>query len=164
MPDNSVFSTRKPAIIQWVAAPIAVASGIAANWLTTHLHVLATFHIDQAGVAGTLTQFGIFGVTAAITYGSHSNWVKGHQVQLKAAYDLYIAQQTIAQQTKPAAPISGGSTPIITNSTTGEPVISITSNPSSATATNWTSGVFKEVKPAKTPDKKPAARKPKPKK
>jgi hypothetical protein len=89
MPD--VFQTAKPKIIQWLAPPISILAGIIATWLTTHLHFLATFHIDQDGVTGTLTQFGIFAVSTLVTYLAHANWVKGHQVELAATIANYTA-------------------------------------------------------------------------
>jgi hypothetical protein len=84
------FNTVKPVVIQYVAGPLAILSGILATWLTTHVHFLATFHIDQAGVAGTLTQLGIFSVSALVTYFAQHNWVKGHQVELAKAWDAWI--------------------------------------------------------------------------
>ena len=100
---NAVFTTIKPRIIQWAAGPIAIAAGIVATWLTTHVHLLATFHIDQSGITGTLTQLGIFAVGALVTYLPQHNWVRGHQIELQKAWEAYIAAGAFVPSTTGAS-------------------------------------------------------------
>lgn len=71
-------------VVAFIGPYISILSGIVSVWLTTHLHVLATFHINQSSVAGTLTQGGIFGVSALVTWLGHSKWLTGHQIELAA--------------------------------------------------------------------------------
>lgn len=42
--------------------------GIATTWLTIHVHLLATFHIGAGTVASDLTQLGVWGVSAGLTW------------------------------------------------------------------------------------------------
>jgi hypothetical protein len=58
---------------------VPVLAGALANWLMVHLHFLAAFHLTASSVAGELTQLGVFGVGAGLT------WLASHNI-LKAVY------------------------------------------------------------------------------
>lgn len=63
----------------FVLTILPVLSGSAATWLVVHLHFLAAFHLAVSSVAGELTQFGVWGITAALS------WLASHNI-LKAVY------------------------------------------------------------------------------
>lgn len=87
-PDNPL-TTALPRILLWLRAPIATVSGILATWLTTHVHLLGTFHVDQDSVAGTFTQAIVFLVTTLVTSKAVSDWVTGHHIELEAAWERW---------------------------------------------------------------------------
>lgn len=55
---------------------IPVLAGGLANWLMVHLHFLAAFHITAESLAGELTQLGVFGIGAGLTYLAGHNILK----------------------------------------------------------------------------------------
>jgi hypothetical protein len=71
-------------IVAFFGPYISILAGIVSTWLTTHVHVLATFHIDQDSVSGTLTQAGVFGVSTLVVWLGHQKWLTGHQIELAA--------------------------------------------------------------------------------
>jgi hypothetical protein len=88
--ESNVFTSSLPRIVAFAGPPLSIAAGIIATWLTTHVHLLATFHIDQNGVAGTLTQGGIFAISTFVTWLGQQTWLQGHQIELEKAWDLWI--------------------------------------------------------------------------
>lgn len=99
-------------IVSFFGPYVSILSGIVATWLTTHLHVLATFHIDQASTAGTLTQFGIFAISALVTWLGHQKWLTGHQIELAAAAAQWAASGDAAKTYAPSVtPPAGGRAP-----------------------------------------------------
>lgn len=67
-----------PQIKQYLCLTVVpVLAGGLANWLIIHLHFLAAFHLTQSSVAGELTQLGVFGVGAGLTYLASHNILKG---------------------------------------------------------------------------------------
>jgi len=106
-----VLNTQKPRIIQWIAGPVSILAGAVAVWLTTHLHFLATFHIDQGDISGAIAQTVIFAVSSFLTYLPQHNWVKGHQVELAKAWEILkeIQATPVPQvgQNKVSKPLDG---------------------------------------------------------
>jgi hypothetical protein len=64
-------------IVAFLGPYIAVASGVIANWLVVHLHLLATFHINGSTVAGVISQVAVFGITALVVWLGHQKWLDG---------------------------------------------------------------------------------------
>lgn len=55
--------------------PVLAAS--ASTWLVVHLHFLAAFHITSASIAGEITQLGVWGISAGLTWLASHNILKG---------------------------------------------------------------------------------------
>lgn len=60
-----------------VLAVLPVIAGSAATWLVVHLHFLAAFHLTASSVAGELTQLGVWGITAGLSWLASHNILKG---------------------------------------------------------------------------------------
>lgn len=58
---------------------VAIASGALADWLIVHVHLLSLFHTTSTQVAGAITQLGVFGLTAILTWAGHHKWLTGWQ-------------------------------------------------------------------------------------
>lgn len=56
---------------------IAVASGVLADWLLVHVHVLALFHVTSTSLSAALAQIAVFGVTTAVVWLGHQKWLDG---------------------------------------------------------------------------------------
>ncbi len=64
-------------IVAFLGPYVAIGSGIVATWLTSHLHVLATFHITNNQVANVISQAVVFGVSALVVWLGHQKWLTG---------------------------------------------------------------------------------------
>lgn len=57
---------------------VPVVAGAVANWLVIHVHLLASFHITATAVGSTLSQLGVFGITAVIAFLTSHHILSGH--------------------------------------------------------------------------------------
>jgi hypothetical protein len=61
-----------------VLTVLPVVAGATANWLVIHVHLLASFHITATAVGSVVSQLGVFGITAAITFLASHHILSGH--------------------------------------------------------------------------------------
>lgn len=66
-------------LIAFAGPYIAVISGVVADWLVVHVHVLSTFHVGNNDVANAVSQIIVFGVTAFVVWLGHQKWLDGYQ-------------------------------------------------------------------------------------
>lgn len=81
-PDPSSSSTSAFPLNRLVAFAgpyVAVLSGIIANWLVVHVHLLAEFHITSGSVASAISQIAVFGITTLVVWAGHQKWLTGWQ-------------------------------------------------------------------------------------
>lgn len=62
-------------IVQWVAGPFAMATGVAATKLVEHLTFLGQVGLKQSAVAHAIVVAVTFGVTTLVTYAAHHKWL-----------------------------------------------------------------------------------------
>jgi len=67
-------------IVAFAGPYIAIVSGVIADWLVVHLHVLAIFHTTSTAIASTISQGLVFGLTAVLVWAGHHKWLTGHQL------------------------------------------------------------------------------------
>jgi hypothetical protein len=66
-------------LIAFAGPYIAVISGVVADWLVVHVHILATFHVGDNDIAQAISQIIVFGVTAFVVWLGHQKWLDGYQ-------------------------------------------------------------------------------------
>ena len=66
---------------------IAVISGVIADWLIVHVHVLSLFHVAGSSLASAVSQGIVFGLTALLVWLGHQKWLDGFQ---KWAYTTVV--------------------------------------------------------------------------
>lgn len=79
-------------LIAFAGPYIAVISGVVADWLVVHVHILATFHVGDNDIAQAISQIIVFGVTAFVVWLGHQKWLDGYQ---KWAYTNAPAAQPV---------------------------------------------------------------------
>lgn len=65
-------------VVAFLGPYIATASGIVATWATTHMHILATFHVGNDDIAQAITQGLTFLVVTGVTWLGQQKWLEGH--------------------------------------------------------------------------------------
>jgi len=64
-------------IVAFIGPYIAVGSGVVADWLVVHLHLLSTFHLGKSVVTPIIAQVAVFAVTALVVWLGHQKWLTG---------------------------------------------------------------------------------------
>lgn len=67
-------------IVAFLGPHVSWLAGVVATWLTTHLHLLATFHVGQSDLAKALSAAIVFTVVTLVTWLGHQKWLEGFQV------------------------------------------------------------------------------------
>ena len=67
-------------VVAFAGPYIAIASGVIADWLLIHVHVLSTFHTNKTQVASAITQVAVFGLTSLIVWLGQQKWLTGWQL------------------------------------------------------------------------------------
>jgi hypothetical protein len=104
-PAPTFFGIPLNRVVAFAGPYVSIASGIAATWLTVHVHVLTVFHLTQSSIAGELTQAAIFGISTGVTWLGHSAWLKGHHILLAnqaPAASINIAPARASTATRPS--------------------------------------------------------------
>lgn len=66
-------------VVAFLGPYIAIVSGVVADWLLVHVHVLATFHVTHNQVADAIAQVLVFGLTALLVWLGQQKWLTGWQ-------------------------------------------------------------------------------------
>jgi hypothetical protein len=66
-------------IVAFLGPYLAIASGVVADYLLVHVHLLATFHVNHNGLASALSQVAIFAITTLVVWAGHHKWLTGWQ-------------------------------------------------------------------------------------
>lgn len=66
-------------IVAFLGPYVAIGSGVIADWLIVHVHLLELFHTTATQVAGAITQLTVFGLTALLTWLGQQKWLSGWQ-------------------------------------------------------------------------------------
>lgn len=88
MPDKPVptlFGVALNRLVAFLGPYIAVLSGVVADWLTVHVHLLSTFHVGPDSTAKAVAQIVVFAITTAVVYAGQLAWLDGFQ---KWAYGI----------------------------------------------------------------------------
>lgn len=88
-------------VVAFAGPYVSVLAGIAATWLTVHVHVLSTFHVSKDQTAKAIIEILIFGITALVTYAGQHHWLNGWQ-----AYESDLRQPMLAAAK--LAPLAAG--------------------------------------------------------
>ena len=100
--DETVGGFHLNKIVAFLGPYIAVISGVVADWLLVHVHVLSTFHLGQDETANAITQLIVFGLTAALVWIGHHKWLDGWQ---RYEADLRAPMLAEAKRALSAGPI-----------------------------------------------------------
>jgi hypothetical protein len=96
--DETILGLPIDRFVAFVGPYIAIFSGVIADWLLVHVHLLSTFHVTSSQIGKDLTQLGVFGITAGLIWAGHQKWLSGRHVQ--------INNQGLAHQASMAAALA----------------------------------------------------------
>lgn len=99
--DSGKFPLNR--LVAFLGPYVAIGSGVVADWLLVHVHLLATFHVNHDRLASALAQVAVFAVVTLVTWAGHHKWLSGNQQWESLAMRLLIAQ-TNAQTGAPLNP------------------------------------------------------------
>jgi len=80
-------------IVAFVGPYISIASGVVADWLLVHVHLLASFHTTRPTLVNAITQVLVFGLTAVLTWLGQQKWLTGWQ-----KFEEQVATQVASQR------------------------------------------------------------------
>jgi hypothetical protein len=72
-------------VVAFLGPYLAILSGVVADWLIVHVHLLSSFHTTATTVAGAITQVAVFALTALLTWAGQHKWLDGWQKYETAA-------------------------------------------------------------------------------
>jgi hypothetical protein len=75
----TLFGIPLNRLIAFAGPYIAVISGVVADWLIVHVHVLSSFHVQGNEIGNAVSQILVFGITALVVWLGHQKWLDGYQ-------------------------------------------------------------------------------------